>query len=430
MIVWILQTGEPLHSDKGSPRPMRAMNLANALIERGHHVVIWSSAFFHQEKIHRSFEFQSIEFSNQLTINLIPSMGYTRNIGIRRLIDHAQLAINLGRLLSSGKYDPPDSAFVGFPPIEIAAVMIRWLRNKNVPAIIDAKDQWPDIFLEPVPKILHPLAKLALCPYSFLTKRAMNDALEFCAMTSEFVTWMGDVSGRPLTAADLPAPLAAPKEKFRDDELFEVRKWWALHGVDTENRRRISFVGSLSPAFNFEIVRRVAQKYLDEDIDCQFVICGEGSESGKIRQLMAGLSNVVMPGWIDAPRISVLTSSSIAMMAPYINNDAFMRSIPNKIMDSFASNLPVITTLKGVVEELLMSNNIGLSTDSELEFSNYALQLLDNQDFFDEIVDHIGTIHDARYSYEKVYGELAERVIRLASISKVERLTFPSNLEP
>jgi hypothetical protein len=30
---------------------MRAMNLANTLIIKGHNVVIWSSGFYHQKKI-------------------------------------------------------------------------------------------------------------------------------------------------------------------------------------------------------------------------------------------------------------------------------------------------------------------------------------------------------------------------------------------
>ena len=33
MKIWILQTGEPLHIDKSGLRPMRAMNLSNALID-------------------------------------------------------------------------------------------------------------------------------------------------------------------------------------------------------------------------------------------------------------------------------------------------------------------------------------------------------------------------------------------------------------
>ena len=82
MIVWILQTGEPLHSDDGSPRSMRAMNLANALVNKGHDVILWSSGFYHQEKRHRSRIFEKIHINNKLEIRLIPSPGYKRNVSI------------------------------------------------------------------------------------------------------------------------------------------------------------------------------------------------------------------------------------------------------------------------------------------------------------------------------------------------------------
>ena len=95
MKVWILQTGEPLHSDAGHPRPMRAMNLADALTQAGHEVLLWSSVFFHQEKRHRTGGAQSIEISDRLTIRLVPSRGYSRNLGLGRLADHAQLGHNL-----------------------------------------------------------------------------------------------------------------------------------------------------------------------------------------------------------------------------------------------------------------------------------------------------------------------------------------------
>jgi hypothetical protein len=41
MKIWIFQTGEPLHCDFGNPRPMRAINLANTFVEKGHNVIIW-----------------------------------------------------------------------------------------------------------------------------------------------------------------------------------------------------------------------------------------------------------------------------------------------------------------------------------------------------------------------------------------------------
>ena len=100
MNVWLLQTGEPLHIDSENARPMRAMNLSNALGQAGHKVVLWSSAFYHQEKRHRSTTAQSIKVSDQLKIRLIPSRGYHNHIGVGRLFDHAQLAFNLKKMLN------------------------------------------------------------------------------------------------------------------------------------------------------------------------------------------------------------------------------------------------------------------------------------------------------------------------------------------
>ena len=51
MHVWIVQTGEPLPCDEGVSRGMRAMNAAKYLVDAGHRVTLWSSDFFHQEKV-------------------------------------------------------------------------------------------------------------------------------------------------------------------------------------------------------------------------------------------------------------------------------------------------------------------------------------------------------------------------------------------
>jgi len=49
MLVWILQTGEPLNCDGNQLRPMRAINLSKALVAKGHKVEIISTRFFHQK---------------------------------------------------------------------------------------------------------------------------------------------------------------------------------------------------------------------------------------------------------------------------------------------------------------------------------------------------------------------------------------------
>ena len=42
MYIWILQTGEPIHTDKNNPRPMRGMNLSNFLISKGHKELLYA----------------------------------------------------------------------------------------------------------------------------------------------------------------------------------------------------------------------------------------------------------------------------------------------------------------------------------------------------------------------------------------------------
>ena len=94
MKVWILQTGEPLQIDSNNYRPMRVINLSNTLIDHGHNVTIWSSNFDHFTKKHRFNVSKTINYSDQLQIRLIDSLGYDSHFGIRRIIDHIQLAIN------------------------------------------------------------------------------------------------------------------------------------------------------------------------------------------------------------------------------------------------------------------------------------------------------------------------------------------------
>ena len=86
--VWIFQTGEPIHIDKNNMRPMRAINLANYLIQNNCRVTLWSSNFYHQKKIHRFSNFKSIKINSLLTIKLISSPGYKKNISFRRIYDH------------------------------------------------------------------------------------------------------------------------------------------------------------------------------------------------------------------------------------------------------------------------------------------------------------------------------------------------------
>lgn len=389
------------------------MNLANSLVAAGHRVVLWSSAFYHQEKRHRCRTFETIDVSDRLKIHLVPSSGYSRNIGPGRLFDHAELGYNLSKILHSDDFEKPDVAFVGFPPIETAAVMTKWLKAEKVPVMLDAKDQWPTIFAEPFPKVMHWFFRIVLHPYFHFAIRAMRDADAFCAMSDDFVDWMYNVSGREKSKYDYVAPLTSPKMVFSQEVTESSLLWCRNKGITVEKQSLFSFFGNISKGFDFSVVRDLAERCLAEKTDCQFVICGDGAAGKDVREMMAGLGNVIMTGWIDAPKIAVISGCSLATLAPYINNDAFKRSIPNKIIDSLANGLPIITTLKGRVGRLIDEYGLGYSGGSLDEMYEFAEKLIVDRGYGSELSARAASVYESFFSYEKIYGGLVKALEKM-----------------
>ncbi|MAJ97280.1 MAG: hypothetical protein CMI56_01525 [Parcubacteria group bacterium] len=418
MKIWVVQTGEPLHIDGGNPRPMRAMNLSDRLVERGHEVVIWSSSFYHQEKIHRSKEFKEISVSDRLTVKLIPSRGYSRNIGLGRLIDHAQLAFNMNRILGDTSESKPDLAFIGFPPIELASYMLSWLTKRGCPTILDIKDQWPSLFLEPFPNKLKPFVQFCLSPYFFLARSAMKRATVVTTMSKGYLDWMYRFSDRKRTNIDQVIPLTGPRREHSVTQINEGREWLRSIGVDASHDRRFVFIGSFMSVFDFTPVRDAAKKMLESDIDCQFVICGDGGSSNELHELMSGLDNVLLPGWIDSSQMVALAQVSRGAIIPYKNIENFTANLPNKVIDSLGLGLPIITQLEGELKKLIEQENVGLFSDgSEIDMYSNLIELLEDRKKVTEISERCLSLYERDFEHQTVYDRFVDLIEKTVSDS-------------
>jgi glycosyltransferase involved in cell wall biosynthesis len=417
MIVWILQTGEPLHIDAGNPRPMRAMNLANSLVDAGHTVVLWSSAFFHQQKSHRSKKTERITISEQLEIRLIPSPGYHRNIGFGRLWDHAMLAFNLNRQLQK-EDTTPDVAFIGYPPIEVAAVMTRWLNMRGVASILDVKDQWPSFFLDALPKPLRGIGHIVLWPYFYFGRRAMREASGLSAMAETFLEWALDFAGRSRGEHDQIFPLTSPSSSFTKESTECARTWWSSQGINFDsNILRLVFIGSHMSVFDFQPVRDAAQFFAHRNARVEFVICGDGGFSVELRAMLADLPNVFFPGWVDRAQIEVLAENSHAALIPYKNIDNFTTNLPNKVIDSLSLGLPILSPLHGEVANLIENYGVGLRYGKDFGRSLVECieSLISNPSARQKMSNNARILYTEKFSYEMVYGGLVKHLEMLAS---------------
>jgi glycosyltransferase involved in cell wall biosynthesis len=384
---------------------MRAINLSNALTARGHEVTLWTSDFNHFTKSHRYGKEMHIQYSNLLTIKLIPSFGYKSNIGVPRLLDHAQLGWNLNRMIKDDQV--PDLAFIGYPPIEPAWVMTRFLTAKKIPVVLDVKDAWPDVLVRAVPKKMRIFAWVALAPYFKLMKDTFKVATNLSSISPDFLKWAQDTADRKPLELDKVNFLASSTEGASEKELVEACDFLDSTNVLDDGRFRVSYIGSLSHALNMEPVIEAAR-----NLDIQFVIAGDGSAASIIKDKALEKSNIIFTGWISTAQATVLAKRSTLLLAPYADLEDFEMSLPNKFLDAFAHAKPIISSIDGYSRRFIEKEKVGLFYSNKIPGSLTELlhNLKDNQDLIRALSISAGVLYEKELSGEIVYSALAQNL--------------------
>ena len=158
-------------------------------------------------------------------------------------------------------------------------------------------------------------------------------------------------------------------EKFVDTEkISKVCKWWKQQGVD-KSAFICCFFGTIGKFFNLKTVIDTA-KILSKEFKIQFVLCGNGSSLSKYKKMAKNVESVIFPGWVDAPKIIALMSISDVGLAPYAANTKM--SLPNKPFEYFAGGLPVVSSIRGELKQIIAENDCGktYNADSVEELCN------------------------------------------------------------
>ena len=419
MIFWIFQTGEPLPSDQINPRKMRAYNLADILVRNGHKVVIWSSAFNHQDKIHRCKNFAEINVKKNLVVKLIPSPGYKKNISFGRLWDHYLLGLHLKRLLSK-QVEKPDVAFIGFPPIEFAYEAAEWMKKNKIPFMLDVKDQWPDIFVSRVPKILKPVIKLMLKNYFAKSKALMIEADAISTISHSFLTWVNKYSDRKSKRNDIVATLSPVRENSNSSQEGFETKFKQEQIQFLKSQFVILFVGSLSKSFDFRPVLNAIEESSERNLDWTFIICGDGELREIFINFREKFNNLILPGSISESDYKELAAVSDIAIAPYVKSSDFQMSIPNKILDYMSFALPMLTSLDGDTGKILVEQNIGAVYDPDVGLDMYEKL----ESFYENLESRKRMSRNALnkfqsfYHGEKVYKKLADTLESMTGKTK------------
>jgi glycosyltransferase involved in cell wall biosynthesis len=354
--IWLVTVGEPLPlRTQENPRLLRTGRLAELLSARGHCVTWWTSAFDHFSKTHHVAGDNDVAWEGGV-IRLLKSTGYRSNVSLMRFVEHAGVAVKFAR--AAARTTRPDVILVSLPTIELAAAAVSYGRRAGIPVIVDVRDLWPDVIVDVAPLQLRWLARALLWPLTALRDRALAGCSGVVAVSRGYFDWAMAHVARSAGCLDEVVPLGyvAPASRACGDD---VQRRLVNLGVRAD-ALLCWYIGTFGRQYDLAPVLIAARDMCAAGrTDVQFVISGDGESGPRWRAMAEGLDNVVFTGWIGADEINWLRAHAAMGLQPYVAGAP--QGLANKLFEYLSAGVPVISSLRGENEALILEHQCGLT---------------------------------------------------------------------
>ncbi len=405
MNIWLVQLGEPLPIRAGV-RKQRLTLLSQKLVDRGHTVVRWASAFDHITKTMLRDGDTDIRLSPNHTLKLLKGLGYKKNISLRRYLDHHLIAWKFGR--QARRMERPDVVVVATPPHNLAYSVVKFANRRGIPVIVDIRDQWPDIFLDYVRGGLRKVARFLLFSDFYYTASALSKANGLTAMMESLLEWGLGYAGRSMSRKD--GVFYIGTDPAEETHFSDVDPRFREMVLSCQAKVIITYVGTFNRYYNPLIIVEVAKRFLEERRDdLLFIIAGSGELWDGVYQEASALPNVLLTGWLGHEEILFLLSNSDAAICPLSKS---IPAFPNKVFMYLSAYLPVIASTPGDFRNLIEEYRIGFYYDpgDKDGLYNCVKALLDDANLRREMCENIKRIFDEKFGAPKIYTRFAVHI--------------------
>ena len=384
---------------------MRTFLLADKLVERGHSLIWWISAFDHFQKKWATGGNQELKINENLTIKTLKGIGYKNNISISRFLDHRIIARKFKN--QAPKIKKPDIIIASIPPYDLAYQAVIFAEHNAIPILIDIRDTWPDIFLDKIPNRIRKFAGIALYHDFQMVKKTLHHADGLIAVSQTFLTWGLKYAGRKAKSEDKIFYLGGPNRNKSTPDTF-------IHPDLTNNLKGkfvVTFIGTFATFHDPSILIDCAKKITNKDII--FVIAGDGDLAKEIQSKAAGLPNVILPGWLNNNQIEALLSDSSVGVCPTPGKADLM---PNKAFTYLSAGLPILSAFEGELKEIIENNQIGFyyPYNDVDTLTNCINRLHEDKELYQNMSDKALEIFNKYFDADKIYSEYVEHIEKIA----------------
>ena len=291
-----------------------------------------------------------------MELNLLHTGQYSRSISFRRYLHHRALARRF-RTEARRRLEP-DVVVTAFPIIDLAYEAVEYAVVRGIPVIVDVRDLWPDILVDLVPGFLRPAATGLLRRAYRRSRRLLSAADSVVAVSHGYLRWASALGERQSADSDTVYYIGFDDtgrdavERSSHTESF----WRSLAGKTV-----FTFVGSFGRSYELSLVCDAAERLCRQgDGDTHFVLAGDGDQFRSVLRRAKALPNVSLVGWLGGDDLRRVLKASHVGLAPCVSRPDTM---PNKVFEYLAAGIPVISSLRGEMEQVLEETNTGLSYD-------------------------------------------------------------------
>jgi glycosyltransferase involved in cell wall biosynthesis len=414
MRVWLLNVGEPLPTDPGNERLLRAGIVAEMLVARGHDVTWWTSAFHHVLKLQRVDSERVVYIAPNYRIQFLFGGGYARNISIERIRDHRRLAERFRALAPS--HPRPEVIVSSLPLPELSLAAVEYGRRLAVPVVLDIRDLWPDIFVELAPNPLRAFAQIAVSGMRRTVRRACAGATAIWGHAPAFVEWGLKQAGRAATELDRAFPFGYVSLPPSGDEVEQARNVWREFGL-SHNSTDVTacFIGTIGHQFRLDTILDTARELRGEP-GIRFIFCGTGDRLQQLQRRARDVHSVIFVGWRRRAEIWTLLRLASLGLAPYLDRFDYAATIPNKAPEYLSGGLPIALSLRsGPLHDLLVSRGCGFSYgDDPRRLAATLIELRDDRDRLKRMSNAASALFEEDFRADRVYGAMIDAMCAVA----------------
>ena len=355
MTFWIVNPFDNLPPE--GLRTQRYWLMARAFAQAGHKVVYWSADFSHAYKRARDVAALAGRYEG-FELRLVHEPPYPKNICLRRLWSHWRFARNWLAVARAEvkvlKGQGPDVLIVSSPPLALGAAARAFCRCTGAKLVIDIQDAWPETFQRVVPRfLLLPLTMLARRNYraadaiTAVSRRYLDLARAYGATCPQHLCYHG-IAHPPNTPSPQPeTPHAHPIHSL-SSIIYPLSSIYPL------STYRLAYIGNMSLSYDLATVVAVVRDRTDLSLD----LAGAGPDEAALKAQAADCDRIRFHGYLDETALRELLLQSDAGIIPMF--PASQVGIPGKLADYAAAGLPVVSSLLGETQDLLVRYRAGV----------------------------------------------------------------------